>query len=101
MGTREETKTVKFCDICHSTTQNTGVLETCHVCGREFGWCCQTRLYNVYNMSICKDCFDGDTRARAIMDKYLEQWRATRTRIKTELQGIDRNEEGLDPDIVQ
>ena len=46
-------------------------------------------------------CFEEDPPARAIMDKHLEAWRATRVLIKAELQGIDRNEVGLDPDTIQ
>jgi len=87
MGSKEETKTVRYCDLCGSTTKNTSLFDTCHVCGREFGWCCQVRLYNVYNTKICKECFE-EPAIQEIMKRYLEQWRATGIRLKTDLQTI-------------
>lgn len=92
MGTTEETVTVRFCDICHSTTSNTGTLDTCHVCGREYGWCCDVRTYNPYHANICKECYE-EPQARAVMDAYLAIFRATNKRLTVELQTIDITEE--------
>ena len=85
VGTMKEMKTVKFCDLCNSTHRNTGVLDTCVVCGREYGWCCKVQIYNVYGIHICKECWKKPP-YHQMMVGHLERWRAARQSIKAELQ---------------
>lgn len=70
----EVTVTVKTCDVCGSTTGNTGLMEKCLVCGREFGFCCQVRLGNPFHGEVCKACA-GRTDVREVLEEFVGAWR--------------------------
>lgn len=72
MGTKHETREVKYCDVCKR--EYDGIMDTCLVCEREFCRLCQAnvREYAYFNRGdLCKEC-----RAKPIVKDVQESFRA-------------------------